>query len=126
MDDESTPAMPHHHQHQSDALDVEQDELEQFLSRLLATRGKGNLVQFIRQLTTRECRFIREVSYNILFNSSMALTDTARQYFRRNITNLRLLGSIRICAGEKRTILNGNHPLLKRMAAEALRYLSKA
>lgn len=104
---------------------VEQDQLEEFLSRLVAIHNKPAFTAFISQLTQRECQFIRQVSYNILFNSSMELNVSARHYFRRHIVNLRLLGSIRICATEKRTILNSHHPLLKRMAAEALRYLSK-
>ena len=105
--------------------DMEQDLLEEFLNRLVAIRSKTALAQFISRLTNRECQFIRQVSYNILFNSSMQLSESARVYFNRHIVSLRLLGSIRICAAEKRTILNKHHPLLKRMATEALHYLSK-
>ena len=101
-----------------------QVQLEQFLNRLL-TLQKPQRLLLIDQLTAKECRFIREVSYNILFNSSMQLTENVRRYFRNNIEHLRLLASIRICAADKRTLLRSKHLLLKRMAAEALHYLAK-
>jgi len=102
-----------------------EDQLEEFLNQFVALPNKAARLQFISQLTVKQCGFIRQVSYNILFNSSMQLSESVRRYFKRNIANLRLLGSIRICAAEKRTVLNSNHLLLRRMANEALQYLTQ-
>lgn len=103
----------------------QQEQLEQFLSRLVNIRNKSTRLQFIERLTAKQCAFIRQVTYNILFNSSLQLSESARRYFRHNITTLRLLGSIRICATEKRSLLKSKHLLLKRMATEALHYLTE-
>ena len=101
-----------------------QDQLEQFLKQFSTLPTKVARLQFISQLTPRQCGFIRQVSYNILFNSSMQLPEPTRKYFKWNISKLRLLGSIRICAAEKRSLLNNNHLLLRRMATVALGYLT--
>ena len=100
------------------------DHLEQFLQQFINLPTKVARLHFISHLTAHQCSFIRQVSYNILFNSSMHLPEATRKYFKRNIQKLRLLGSIRICAAKKRTLLNENHLLLRRMAMVALRYLS--
>lgn len=100
------------------------DQLEQFLQQFINLPTKVARLHFINQLTAKQCSFIRQVSYNILFNSSMQLSEATRKYFKRNIQKLRLLGSIRICAAKKRTLLKDNHLLLRRMAMLALRYLS--
>ena len=103
---------------------VEEAHLRNFLHRL-TTAGKEERLTIIRHLSPRDCRFIRQVVYNILFNSSLDIKEKDRIYFRRNIGTLRILASRGINAAEKRLLLGKRHLLLKRLVIAALSYLEQ-
>ena len=77
----------------------------------------------LRNITKKQCAVIRQVAYNILFNSSIALTDKDRAYLRRHSKSVKELASRRICLKRKTAILVKKHLLVKYIAEITFHYL---
>ena len=77
----------------------------------------------LQNISKKQCAIIRQVAYNILFNSSINLTDKDRSYLRRHSKSVKELASRRVCLKRKTAILVKKHQLVKYLAELTLRYL---
>ena len=100
----------------------ETDKIEAFL-RILVTGTKDQRLAILRFITPQQVTIIRQVSYNILINSSIYIGIEDRDYLNRNISAVRQLASRRVELEQKREILIKRHLLVKKLAQIALDYL---
>jgi len=101
---------------------ADRSELQTFLRRL-TTGGRQTRLVLINHLTSKDCALIRQVSYNVLFNSSIQLKEIDRQYLTKHIGLIRSLASRRISIRDKRRDLDKKQFVLKRLAKITLEYL---
>ena len=97
-------------------------EIQSFLRLIVSTTRKQRLALF-KNITSKQCHFIRQVAYNILINTSLQISEKDRLYLRRSIGLLKKLASRRIDLEEKKKIVLDRHLLVKRIASIALQYL---
>ena len=100
------------------------DDIIVFL-RAFSIFNRQQRISTIKHMTSVQCQILREVVYNLLFNSSIHISPKDRQYFNRRVNTLRMLASKRICAKEKRTILSTHQSLLKKVVHTVLNYLEE-
>ena len=80
-------------------------------------------VDILRNITKKQFRYIRQVAFNILFNSSIPLSVKEKQYLQRHSASIKKLASKRTCLDEKRIVLSGKQLLIKKLCEIALKYL---
>ena len=98
-------------------------QLTDFLKLFLVTNREQRL-GLLHNISREQCDFIRQAAYNILFNSSLTLSDKDRNYFKKHIGAIKRLASKRICLEKRRPILVKHHLVVKRIASIVLKYLS--
>lgn len=96
--------------------------LLELLHSILRLRKVG-LVLWTQHLKPAEAGLLRQVAYNILFNSSFRLGERDKVYFKRRLPLLRRIASRRISTAEKRSLLAKKPLFLKRLAVVAREYL---
>ena len=79
---------------------------------------------WIEDLSTSDTRLLRQIAYNILFNSSLELSEKDLKYFRRRLEVLRQLASRRVTVKDKQALLKQNPFILHRLAGIAKAYFS--
>jgi hypothetical protein len=104
--------------------DKKEDKLETFIKLIIL----GDVEQssgFLRKLNHRQCKWVREIAYNILFNSSIRIPEKERKYFKKNSLVIKLLASKKISGKDKKKIIGDNHPLVRRLAGVVYDYLTE-
>ena len=97
----------------------ENKKLIDFLKLFLLT-NKEQRLGLLRNIKRDQCELLRQVAYNILFNSSVKLSDRDRSYLKRRSGAIKRLASKKVCHWRKREILVKHHRLIKRVAEIAL------
>lgn len=103
---------------------MSQQKLRDLLQTILRL-SKSRRISWIQDLTPAEAGLLRQVAYNILFNSSLQLSERDRTYFNRRLPLLRRIASRRVPTAEKRLILGKKPMFLKRLALVANEYLTR-
>ena len=93
-------------------------------ARLLASTSKNQRIAILKNITPPQCRIIKQIAYNLIFNTSIKISDLNKKYLNHNLHNLKLLASKRICITQKRHILEKRHLLVKKAAQLIITYLS--
>jgi hypothetical protein len=92
--------------------------------KLFALTTRSQRLALLRGITKKQCAIIRQLAYNILFNSSIDLSNSERAYLKQNSIEIKQLASRKVSLDRKKDILLRRHLLIKRMALIALKYLS--
>lgn len=92
--------------------------------KLFVVTNREQRLGLLRNISTEQCDLIRQAAYNILFNSSLTLSEKDKNYFKKHIGAIKRLASKRICLEKRRPILVKHHLVVKRIASIALKYLS--
>jgi hypothetical protein len=92
--------------------------------KLFVLTDRSQRLALLNSITRKQCTIIRQLAYNILFNSSIDLSSAERAYLRRHSSSIKQLASKKVCLELKKTILLRKHLLIKRIAVIALKYLS--
>lgn len=103
--------------------DNDQSELIAFLRLFLLTTHEQRLA-ILRNITKSQCAKLRQVTYNLLFNDSIELSQEDRQYLKRHSKSVKELASRRVCLARKRAIIVRKHLLIKRIAQITVDYLT--
>ena len=77
----------------------------------------------LSNITYKQCRLVRQVSLNIIFNKNIQISEEDRAYIKRNKTALKKLASARICLSDKRSILGKKTPLIYKVFKIVVKYL---
>ena len=89
---------------------------------VFVTLNKPQREAFVKHITSEQCWKIRNMCYNLLFNSSINLADRDRRYLRRNVQDIRKLASKRICLEDKRGVLSAKQLLIRKICVIVVGY----
>jgi hypothetical protein len=98
------------------------------LGTFLHTLVEGSRAQRIACLNTlsvKQLKLLRELAFNILFNTGISISECDRKYIRRHTLVVKQLASKRTTGAEKRRLACHYHYLIKKLAAIALVYFDK-
>jgi hypothetical protein len=92
--------------------------------KLLVLSTPQQRLNILRTVNKKQCAVIRQVAYNLMFNTSIEIASEDRNYLKRNSVPIKELASRKICLQRKRSILSHKHLLIKRIATIILKYMS--
>jgi len=95
-----------------------------FLARLIATSKCSTRLVLLKTINSEQCEYLRQMFYNVLLNSSVSHSPGDKSYLRRNIRDIRLLASKRVCRKDKKKLLVKKQALVARVCKIVVRYLS--
>ena len=78
---------------------------------------------FLVGLSKLQCELIRQISYNLLINKSITLTETDRKYLLKYNSTLRTIASRRFCLTAKRDALVRKAPMLLHVFRVTIAYI---
>jgi hypothetical protein len=102
---------------------AEYGDIVDFLKIVTLTTHQ-QLLCILRTVTKQQCAIIRQVAYNLMFNSSLDLKAEDKNYLKRNSSVIKQLASRKVCLQRKKSILEHKHLLVKRIATIVLKYLT--
>lgn len=97
-------------------------ELQNFI-RFMVLAPRLQAISILTNITRKQCDFIRQIAYNILFNQSIDFSEQDRDYFKRKSISIKQLASKRICLTKKRDILVYQYPVVRRLIDIVAKYL---
>ena len=95
------------------------------LTRLIVTAKGKQRISILKNVTKEQCKLIREIAYNILFNTSITIEKEDKKYLKKYLLAIKLLASKKVCSSDKIEILAKKHLLIKRLAEIVYTYLVK-
>ena len=78
---------------------------------------------FLLHLTSKQCLVLRNCSYNLIMNSSIAITQNDKNYLKKQMGIIRQLASKKICTTEKRGLLVKKNLLIRRILRILVDYI---
>ena len=78
---------------------------------------------FLLHLTSKQCLVLRNCSYNLVMNSSIAITQNDKNYLKKQMGIIRQLASKKICTTEKRGLLVKKNLLIRRILRILVDYI---
>ena len=78
---------------------------------------------FLHHMTSKQCLVLRNCSYNLLMNSSIAITQSDKNYLKKHVGIIRQLASKKICTTEKRDLLVKRNLLIRRILRILVDYI---
>ena len=87
--------------------------------RLNALQREG----FLRHLTGKQCRILRNCVFNVIVNTSFNISQTDRKYLKKYMPVLKKIASKRICVGDKREVLVKKNLLIRRVLKIVISYI---
>lgn len=103
-------------------MDVTASVLE--FSKLISETTKAQRKAILLNITPKQCDYLRQFFFNLLFNSSIQISQTERNYLNHNLASVRALASRRICLGDKKKVLVNKHLMIKRAVKIIVQYLN--
>ena len=94
-----------------------------FYAKLIASAKRSTRLVLLYSINAEQCEYLRPMFYNVLLNSSVS-THSEKSYFRRNIKDIRLLASKRVCRKNKRKLLVKKQAMVGRVCKIVVKYLS--
>ena len=98
-------------------------EVIDFLKFLTQVSDKQRIA-LLSYLNSKQCKIIRQLAYNILFNSSINIASEDLLFLKKNSDYIKQIASKNICLKKKREVLVKRHLLVKRLGAIALTYFT--
>jgi hypothetical protein len=90
---------------------------------LVAEGSKNQRRALLSTIAGAQLKILRDVSYNILLNSNIQLTQEQRSYLRRHSSIIKQWASRHVSACKKRDLASSHPYLVKKLAEIALTYL---
>lgn len=95
-----------------------------FYAKLIATATRSTRIVLLSAINSEQCEFLRQIFYNVLLNSSVSYSNKEKLYLRRNIKDIKLLASKRVCKKEKRKLFVKKQAMVSRVCKIIIKYLS--
>jgi hypothetical protein len=78
----------------------------------------------LKSVTSRQCQLLREIAFNILFNTSITISEKDKNYFKNSSYFIKLLASKRVCQRDKKKFLLKKRKLIKKLSKTVHKYLT--
>ena len=98
------------------------NDVVDFLSMLTLANIKQRKA-ILHTLTWKQCTILRQLAYNVMFNSSITLSDKDRQYLQRHSKVVKVLASKKACTVEKAQFFTTHQSVIYKLAKIGLQYL---
>jgi hypothetical protein len=80
----------------------------------------------LKTLSPVQLKYLTDLSYNLLFNSSIALDKKDKATLKKNLKTVKLLASKQVPAKEKKKLVEGHPELIKTLCVVGVAYVKRS